>query len=196
MSDSAQPADPGPDHAILALRPPGQIIDANARACEYLGYSHAELVMLHFGAVAPNAPFDRCLEQLERSPTREIRFQAEFRSKHGTVIPMKLHITEVRVEGNPVYVAWVRPLHLADPLQEGGKQLDAAWRWADDLAHRLNNLLTIVQVHASFLMAEKPLDPESKESMLEIYQAVMRGADLSHQLALLARSNQCDVPER
>lgn len=62
-------------------------------------------------------------------------------------------------------------------------------QWAEGIAHELNNILALIQSHASFLLTEKQLDEESLDSTRQICSAVDRAAGLTEKLLMVGRQD-------
>jgi CheY-like chemotaxis protein len=70
--------------------------------------------------------------------------------------------------------------------------LEDANKTASFVAHELNNLLTVIQINAEFLLASKSEDPESAEELDEIQRAARRASILARQLLASARLEPFD----
>jgi PAS domain S-box-containing protein len=75
---------------------------------------------------------------------------------------------------------------LCEPSVNGPDRRSMAL-WAEGIAHELNNILTLIQSHASFLLTEKKMDDESVDSTRQIYSAVDRAAGLTEKLLMMGR---------
>jgi CheY-like chemotaxis protein len=60
------------------------------------------------------------------------------------------------------------------------------------VAHELNNLLTVIQINAEFLLASTSEDPESAEELDEIQRAARRASILARQLLASSRLEPFD----
>ncbi len=76
--------------------------------------------------------------------------------------------------------------NLENQLREAQK-MESIGQLAGGLAHDFNNILTVMQGHASLLLEDPALSTESKESAEEISLAAERGASLTRQLLTFSR---------
>ncbi|MBM3832524.1 MAG: hypothetical protein FJ403_04475 [Verrucomicrobia bacterium] len=72
---------------------------------------------------------------------------------------------------------------ITKPMQNGQPTV----RPIEEIAHDLNNLLTLIEVHASTLLTDKVLDKELADSAHQIYRAVDQAAGLTCQLLTPSR---------
>jgi PAS domain S-box-containing protein len=77
-------------------------------------------------------------------------------------------------------------LDLQRQLQQAAK-MEAVGHLAGGVAHDFNNILTVIQGHASLLAMSETTPPETKESASEIAAAANRAASLTRQLLLFSR---------
>jgi CheY-like chemotaxis protein len=70
--------------------------------------------------------------------------------------------------------------------------LEEANKTASFVAHELNNLLTVIQINAEFLLASASEDPETAEELDEIQRASRRASILARQLLASAKLEPFD----
>ncbi|MGI8401271.1 MAG: response regulator [Gemmatimonadaceae bacterium] len=73
------------------------------------------------------------------------------------------------------------------------RALEEANKTASFVAHELNNLLTVIQINAEFLLASKGEDPESAEELNEIQGASRRASILARQLLASSKLEPFDL---
>src|SRR6185503_9406935 len=67
------------------------------------------------------------------------------------------------------------------------QKMDSIGQLAAGVAHDFNNILTVVQGHASIILGDRDLAPEVAESVRQIAQAAERAANLTRQLLTFSR---------
>ncbi|PSB60941.1 hypothetical protein C7B61_16695, partial [filamentous cyanobacterium CCP1] len=92
---------------VSLVRITGQFVKVNARYCDLLGYTEAELLLMTFQEITHPADLDKDLEGLQRMLTGEIdSFQVEKRyiTKHGAIVPVLMHAALIYdPDGQPLY---------------------------------------------------------------------------------------------
>jgi signal transduction histidine kinase/ActR/RegA family two-component response regulator len=67
------------------------------------------------------------------------------------------------------------------------QRMESVGRLAGGIAHDFNNLLTVVQANADVLVQQQRLDPDDRESVIDMRNAAQRGAALVSQLLAFSR---------
>ena len=92
---------------VSLVRITGQFVKVNARYCDLLGYTEAELLLMTFQEITHPADLDKDLEGLQRMLTGEIdSFQLEKRyiTKQGAIVPVLMHAALIYdPDGQPLY---------------------------------------------------------------------------------------------
>lgn len=70
---------------------------------------------------------------------------------------------------------------------EQAQKLEAVGQLAAGVAHDFNNILTVIQMGTSVMLAEESLPPSIREIVAEVVQATERGANLTRQLLTFSR---------
>lgn len=179
----------------LALDEDGRLRDASPLTCDDLGYSREEMLKMNIRSIEPE--FDLAGVRINQgaSPGQSVYRTAVHRRKDGELLPVEMCLVPVQGLATGMWLAWIRRSTAKAGAAFSPEDVDAILKFSGDLAHRLNNLLTIVQVHASYLLAEKSLDADSNESVREIYAAVDRAAQLTGELGAIARGRSGATPE-
>jgi PAS domain S-box-containing protein len=133
----------------------------------------------------------RELERVMRVPNTASTTQLRCRHANGT-----WHLLEtvgmLRVGGNgqPTVVVNARDIterrHLEDQLRQAQK-MESVGQLAGGVAHDFNNILTVIQGHASLLGADGELGDRQRSSVQQIVLATDRAANLTRQLLAFSR---------
>lgn len=174
----------------------GTILHANRMLAAILGVSRAELIGASF--VAQLDPADRIAT---------LQFLARADDAKGDA-PMDVHV----VSGGGEPRACVLSASRSEPrsairiaLTDGTRRraaeraeslahkMDAIGRMAGGIAHDLNNVLTVVRVHADFLFSTLPPDHAAREDVHAMRDALHQAASLTSRLLAFARPQILDA---
>ncbi len=125
----------------------------------------------------------------ERTVERRIERQMVFRS--GRTLDLEVASSFVEVRGQkPLLLSLFRDIteqkRLQDQLRQSQK-MDAIGQLAGGVAHDFNNILTVIQGHASLLRTFGQLSEQAGASAEQISQAAERAAGLTRQLLTFSR---------
>ncbi|RDZ63836.1 hybrid sensor histidine kinase/response regulator [Haloferax sp. Atlit-12N] len=161
----------------------GTIQDVNQRVCEELGYSEAELVGKTVWDLDPSSEPDRAREFWTELPTNKPhRFEGELEQRDGTTFPTEIHLIQLNVEGENMFVAMIRDISKQKEreaeLVEQNERLD---RFASVVSHDLRNPLQVAMGRLEMLQ-----DDCDSDHLDDIDRALDRMDDLISDLLVLA----------
>jgi signal transduction histidine kinase len=116
--------------------------------------------------------------------------------KDGSPVDVAITTVDVRYAGGPAKLVLAEDVGQRRPRELASRQalrMEVIGRVAGGVAHHLNNILAIIQGHASLLL-NKPQDPKTAEQLTHVSSAVTRAAALTQQL-LAAGSRRSARPE-
>jgi|GEM_PF-1140814 len=116
-------------------------------------------------------------------------------TKDGSALLLDIAISKSQGTEPQSYLAVVRDCTESARLEEElrrGHRMDAIGRMATGVVHDLNNLLTMVSCSASLLRATHGDD----DHLQQIFAACAQGAQLTHNLLRVARSDHANEPRR
>lgn len=97
--------------AMFTVAPDGQILDANATACERLEYTRDELLTMTIADIDPHYPAEmwpQHFDELRRNG--KMRFETQHSSKSGRLIDVEVSVAFFEFEGNEYCVSSVRDI--------------------------------------------------------------------------------------
>jgi PAS domain S-box-containing protein len=114
------------------------------------------------------------------------------KKKDGTPCEMEMTISPIRDTAGKIinYVAVQRDVTQEAALESQLRQsqkMEAIGQLSGGVAHDFNNILTVVQMHASLLESQGHLPQEARESAGEIARAADRATNLTRQLLTFSR---------
>ena len=187
---------------------PGRFIEVNDSACERLGYSRNELLIMR--PIDIDAP-----ETLPNIPQVMKRLYANGYAlwegvhvrKDGTRIPVEIGNHIARLEGRQVIISTVRDISERKQVEEEKAKFEAKLQQAQKMesigslaggiAHDLNNILFPISGLSEMLLDDIPHGDPARESMEQIYKSAQRGSDLVKQILAFSRqSNPRKLPIR
>jgi two-component system, cell cycle sensor histidine kinase and response regulator CckA len=172
----------------------GLLIDVNDRYCEFFGYTRKELIGNTISKLQLWAnPEDRekMIRRLRKEGTiREM--EAQYRHKSGAIRDVLLSVVFIEVPGEsePLIVSMFTDVTERKRLEEQLRQsqkMDSIGQLAGGVAHDFNNILTVIQGHASLLMAPPGTAMERGDSAEQIARSAERAANLTRQLLAFSR---------
>ena len=173
----------------------GNIVAVNDPFCKLLGISREELegkplTIIYADADDPQ----RILEKYrQRFKERVIEKQIErrFTLPDGKIVTLEETGSFVELRGQPsLLLGLFRDVTAQKRLEEQLRQsqkMEAIGQLAGGVAHDFNNILTVIQGHASLLMSGGGLSDLSSRSAQQIAQAAERASGLTRQLLTFGR---------
>jgi two-component system, cell cycle sensor histidine kinase and response regulator CckA len=175
--------------AIWLINDEDQILDANPRGCDMLGYTREEL--LHMKISDIQAPEVRGQPgTVIKGELRRGVFEGLDVRKDGTRVPVE--ISTSRLDNTNLAISVVRDITERKKAEEERQRLEAQLQHvqkleslgvlAGGIAHDFNNLLTAVLGNADLALLDLPPYSPARESVTDIRQAAIRASELSNQM--------------
>jgi PAS domain S-box-containing protein len=173
----------------------GNIVAVNDAFCKLVSLSREELEGKPFTVIfAESEQTGPMLEKFVRrfrerviEPPRECRFTL----RNGNVVMLEETSSFVELRGQPpMLLGLFRDVTAQKRLEAQLRQsqkMEAIGQLAGGVAHDFNNILTVIQGHASLLVAGGSLTGVSARSAQQISQAAERAASLTRQLLAFSR---------
>jgi PAS domain S-box-containing protein len=182
------------DDAIEVLDPKtGRYLDVSAKATEFHGYTREEFLDFTIFDIdtaieaGGQALWDANLAEIKRHGSQV--YESEHRRKDGSVFPVEVNATYVRLERDYV-LAVVRDIterrQMADQLRQAQK-MEAIGQLAGGVAHDFNNILAVILMQADILSTLEDVPPAIQEGLEQIRNASDRAGNLTRQLLLFSR---------
>jgi len=187
----------GHDSIMLLIdQQTGAIVDANAAASEFYGYTRAELKQLKITAINQCQP-DVVHQALHNAASgRQNRFDFIHRLKDGQDRYVEVHSSPLQYQGRTLLFSILFDISDRRKAEEARDRLQAQVLHAQKLeslgvmaggvAHDFNNLLVGILGNAGLAMQCLPIDSTARPVIGVIEQAAQRAADLTRQLLAYA----------
>ncbi len=134
-----------------------------------------------------------------------VRFEWEHLSSDGSLLPMEITLSRVRLKNEDVLYGTGRDLRTRRKIEESRKLLEAQFlqsqkmesvgRLAGGIAHDFNNLLTVMRGFSELIMMQFKLPEKAVEMMSEIVKAVNSASNLTRQLLTFSRKQVSEPRE-
>lgn len=176
--------------------PGGRLLSVNASLCRSLGYTPSELKTRNYSELVHPEDLPADLASAEALLSGRIpSSQQELRYLHrdGHAVWSRLTRTLVRAAtGEPLrFVAQIEDIYerrLAEERRRDAAKMEAVGTLAGRIAHRLNNLLTVIQGSAELIATDASQGQGVRDDAAAILGAGSSARDLSNQLQAFARS--------
>jgi PAS domain S-box-containing protein len=172
----------------------GTIVGVNEAFCKLVGMPRAELEGELFTAVYADSQNQEMLQKYQRRfREREVEKQVERRLtlRNGQVVVFENRNSFVELSGRaPLLLGLFRDVTGQKRLEEQFRQsqkMEAIGQLAGGVAHDFNNILTVIQGHASILRDTPGLEKGCARSADQIGEAAERAASLTRQLLTFSR---------
>jgi PAS domain S-box-containing protein len=178
--------------AILVLDDDEIIIDANAGACELLGYDGEELIFLPVGDLIPQAGDDRAAATLARLD--EWRGATEVRRRDGELVPVELWFRKLELPSGTVRIGAMRDISERRAADRAREEVLAA------VSHDLRNPIGVIKAHVQLLLrmldrGKAPEGEQLRERLAAIDAMGSRMALLLDDMTDVARSRRGETLE-
>jgi diguanylate cyclase (GGDEF)-like protein/PAS domain S-box-containing protein len=142
--------------AVLLFTPQGQILDANRRVCESLGYSRAELLLMNLSDIDPTVESDHHRERIwsKLQPGQSATFEGLFRRRDQSTYPIEVSLGVLELDGQRVLLGLSRDISQRKQMEE---ELRTA-AWTDKLTGLPNRALFVDRLQQAVLRAERMED--------------------------------------
>ena len=187
--------------AVFTLKPDTTIASLN-RAFEIItGFKCEEWVGRPFSPLIHPDDLPRAIEIFRRVMQNEKppQFELRIRTRAGSVVTLEFTMTPYR-QGKAVtsMMGIGRDVTERKQLEQQFRQaqkMESIGQLAGGVAHDFNNILTVIQGHASLTLLDSTLSTETKESAEQISLAAERAAGLTRQLLTFSRRQVIDSRE-
>lgn len=177
----------------------GAILEVNATASGFYGYSREELLRMRNVDLSAEPEKTRAATG-QRVPRVPIRYH---RKKDGTLFPVEIVARHFNWRGREVHVAAIRDISFRIEAEEEKRRLqdqllhaqkmEAIGTLAGGLAHDFNNLLQAVQGYAELVLLRKRGDEPGYRELHEIIRAARKGTELTRQLLTFSRKVESEL---
>jgi len=141
---------------VMLFTPQGQILDANKRVCDSLGYTREELLLMSIGDVDPTSVTDKHREHIwdKLDPGKSTTFEGLFRRRDASTFPIEVSLGALELDGQKVLLAFSRDISQRKAMEE---QLRAA-AWTDRLTGLPNRSLFLDRLQQAVLRTARTKD--------------------------------------
>lgn len=186
---------------IYVSDPEGRIVAANARGCELVGCTEAELIgrSVHDFLTAEEILNDP-MELDELKSGKRVLKERRVRHKDGTLIPVEVSATML-ADGR--FQAIARDITDRKRAEEERRRLEAQIQHtqkleslgvlAGGIAHDFNNLLVGVMGNAGLALLETPIDSPARPYVEQVENASKRASELCRQMLAYSGRGTFDV---
>ena len=177
--------------AMLMIDPEsGAIMDANAGACTFYGWSREELMRKKISNIN-TLPAKEISKRLKLALTRESNHVFfKHRRADGSVRDVEVFSSILQLHSKPVICAMIYDItdriQMEDALRQSEK-LDSLGILAGGIAHDFNNLMTIVQGNIDVALFGLAEDEGARQSLQTAQEAVEKTRDITNRLITFSR---------
>jgi PAS domain S-box-containing protein len=173
----------------------GTVIAVNNAFCKLVGMEASALEGKPFTVV--HAESENTQEMLEhhrehfQTRNGERKVEHQFKLHDGKQVTLEISDSFIELHGRPLLLlSLFRDVTTQRRLEEQllqSQKMEAIGQLAGGVAHDFNNILTVIQGHATLLTASDTLNEAAAKSAQQIAQAAERAAGLTRQLLAFSR---------
>ena len=170
----------------------GRYLDVNESFLELTGFSREEVIgqtAAAFGSWVDPEQRRRLVELLQEKGSVQ-NYEACFRAKSGKIIDVLASVELMQLGQEPCLIFInidITDRKILEAQLRQSQKMESIGTPAGGVAHDFNNILTIIQGHANYVLAEENLASEMAESLRQICAATERAANLTRQLLTFSR---------
>jgi len=183
--------------AILWLDSAGKILKVNESACFSFEYSREELLAKNVAEIDSRVAARGWEATWNNLRARgALIYESYFIRRDGKTLPFEVKASFSRIGDREYAVAFCRDVAERKRLESQfhlAQKMDALGTMAGGIVHDFNNLLMVIQGHASLMMMGIDAGHPNYERLQGIEQMVASGAALTKQLLSFARGEKCEM---
>ncbi|MFO0723454.1 MAG: PAS domain S-box protein [Myxococcota bacterium] len=168
----------------------GQIVDANEAACQFYGYTKAELLSRSILSINVMPPA-QITEEMERAKREErLYFRFQHRVASGKIREVDVYSRPVNVGGRKLLHSIVIDQTERRELEQRllrAQRMETIGLLAGGVAHDFNNVLAAILGAAELARESLPPSHPTRAHLSDISSAVERAAEITRQLLSLAK---------
>lgn len=168
----------------------GSIVDANASAVRYYGWSREELRSMKIQDIN-TLPEDAVRKEIERIKKEgRIHFEFQHRRADGSIRDVAIFSSLIRMKNREYLHSIIHDISERKRLEielRQSQKMEAVGKLAGGIAHDFNNMLGIILGHAELIMGRLQAQDPLIQDLKEIQKAANRSAALTRQLLTFAR---------
>lgn len=182
--------------AIFVINPETAVIlDANATACNNLGYTREELLALKVSdidaEIQDQFAWDEHVKEIRTS--KFLLVEGKHRRKNGTTLPMEINVAISDYKGHEYIVAVARDLTERKSLESRlnqAQKMEAIGTLSGGIAHDFNNILSAILGYTELALDIAEENSIIAKNLQHVKQAGDRAVDLVKQILTFSRESQ------
>lgn len=174
--------------AVIIHDGQGNVLEVNAKACEYLGYAREEWLCMNVGDVVTGEYRTEVRERLRRAQEEDgVVFESAHQRKDGAVVPVEVSARRIMLDGRPAMMGVIRDIterrEAEELLEQNRMKMIASSRlsslgvMASGVAHEINNPLAVVSVAAQQIRDFLDSGGADSGRMSRIAEKIVRNTD-------------------
>ena len=168
----------------------GRILEANAAAAAFYGWSREELQRMRIDQINTLPPHQVRAELFRVCNQERIYFEFRHRRADGSIRDVAVYSSAMELEGRPVIHSIVHDITEFRQLEEQLRQaqkMESIGRLAGGVAHDFNNMLAVILGYTQLVLDRTPADDPSREDLEEVLHAAEHSVGITRQLLAFAR---------